>query len=160
MKHLRSQFGEIDRRTFMPLLAAGAALLVRTKTALAQQYPIPQTADQVPGPPPGTAMTKAYVQSAGRTAYLWGWPLVNVSNRAAAFSKAPEPGLLGGIIPVAFGRNAMLTNYISAEQTFIVCPNQDVVLWREGHWPAVAWLGGIAAGAFWIYSGMPMICHY
>jgi hypothetical protein len=31
--------------------------------------------------------------------------------------------------------------------------------WREGRWPAAAWLGGIAAGAFWIYSGMPMICH-
>jgi hypothetical protein len=72
-------------------------------------------------------MTKAYVQSAGRTAYVWGWPLVNMANRAAAFSKAPEPGLLGGLVPVAYGRNAMLTNYISAEETFIACPNQDVV---------------------------------
>ena len=72
-------------------------------------------------------MTTAYVQSVGRAAYLWGWPLVNMANRAAAFSKAPEPGLLGGIIPVAFGRNAMLTGYVSATQTFIACPNQDVV---------------------------------
>jgi hypothetical protein len=132
MKHLKSagsrpQFGEIDRRTLMPLLAAGAALLVQTKTALAQQYPIPQTADQVPGPPPGTLMTKAYVQSAGRTAYLWGWPLVNMASRAASFSKAPEPILLGGIVPVAFGRNAMLTGYVSPEETFVTCPNQDVV---------------------------------
>jgi hypothetical protein len=31
--------------------------------------------------------------------------------------------------------------------------------WHEGHWQAFAWIGGIAAGAFWIYSGMPMICH-
>jgi hypothetical protein len=31
--------------------------------------------------------------------------------RAAAFSKAPEAGLLGGVVPVAFRRNAMLTNY-------------------------------------------------
>ena len=42
-------------------------------------------------------MTKAYVQMVGRMAYLWGWPLVNIANRAAAFSKAPEPGLLGGV---------------------------------------------------------------
>jgi hypothetical protein len=32
-------------------------------------------------------------------------------------------------------------------------------LWRERRWKAIAWLGGIAAGAFWVYSGMPMICH-
>ena len=68
--------------------------------ALAQQVPIPTTAAQVPGQPSGTAMTTAYVQSVGRAAYPWGWPLVNMANRAAAFSKAPEPGLLGGIIPV------------------------------------------------------------
>jgi len=38
-------------------------------------------------------------------------------------------------------------------------PSLLLSLWREGRWPAAAWLGGIAAGAFWIYSGMPMICH-
>jgi hypothetical protein len=114
----------IDRRS---LLEAGAASLMLAGTAWAQQFPIPTTPAEVPGPPPGTAMTKAYVQSAGRTAYVWGWPLVNMANRAAAFSKAPEPGLLGGVVPVASGRNAMLTNYISAEEHFIACPNQDVV---------------------------------
>jgi hypothetical protein len=30
---------------------------------------------------------------------------------------------------------------------------------QEGHWPVVAWFCGIATGAVWIYSGMPMICH-
>jgi hypothetical protein len=39
----------------------------------AQQVLIPETASQVPGPAPGTAMTKAYVQTVGRAAYLWGW---------------------------------------------------------------------------------------
>jgi hypothetical protein len=115
---------ELSRRS---LLGAGAASLMLAGKAWAQQFPIPTTPAEVPGPPPGTAMTKAYVQSAGRTAYVWGWPLVNTANRAAAFSKAPEPGLLGGVVPVAFGRNAMLTGYVSAEQQFIVCPNQDVV---------------------------------
>jgi hypothetical protein len=30
-------------------------------------------------------------------------------------------------VPVAFGRNAMLTGYVSPEETFVTCPNQDVV---------------------------------
>jgi hypothetical protein len=102
---------------------AGLALA----TAPAQQFPIPTSAAEVPGPAPGTAMTKAYVQTVGRAAYMWGWPLVNMANRAIAFSKAPEPGLLGGVVPVAFGRNAMLTGYISPEEHFVTCPNQDVV---------------------------------
>ena len=96
-------------------------------TTQAQQYPIPTTAAEVPGPAAGNTMTKDYVQMVGRMAYFWGWPLVNVANRAVAFSKAPEPGLLGGVVPVAFNRNAMLTGYISPEERFITCPNQDVV---------------------------------
>jgi len=95
--------------------------------AQAQQVAIPTTPAEVPGPPPGAAMISAYVQMVGRMAYLWGWPLVNNANRAAAVSKAPKPGLVGGVIPVAFGRNAMLTDYIKPDQTFVTCTNQDVV---------------------------------
>jgi hypothetical protein len=65
--------------------------------------------------------------SLGRAAYLWGWPLVNNANRHAAFSKAPEPGLLGGVLPIAHNALAMLTNYVSPEQRFVTCTNQDVV---------------------------------
>ena len=54
-------------------------------------------------------MTKEYVATVGRMAYLWGWPLVNMANRGDSFSKATVPVLLGGVVPVAFGRNAMLT---------------------------------------------------
>ena len=72
-------------------------------------------------------MTKAYVQMVGRMAYMWGWPLVNVANRAAGNAKAPAPGLLGGVIPVAYNRIAMLTGYIDPNQHWGVCPNQDVV---------------------------------
>ena len=39
-------------------------------------------------------MTTAYVQSVGRVAYLWGWPLVNSVNRSKAFAEEPKPGLL------------------------------------------------------------------
>jgi hypothetical protein len=53
--------------------------------------------------------------------------MVNSHNRRAAFAGAPAPGLLGGVLPVApVGFNQMLTDYIKPEQTFIVCPNQDV----------------------------------
>jgi hypothetical protein len=104
-----------------------ATLVMPLGSAQAQQIAFPKSAAEVPGPASGTAMTKAYVQTVGRMAYLWGWPLVNMANRSAGFAKAPEPGLLGGVVPVAYGRLAMLTGYISADQHFITCPNQDVV---------------------------------
>jgi hypothetical protein len=111
----------------MPFLGAGAAFLMLAGKAQAQQILIPTTAAQVPGPAPGTAMTKEYVQMVGRMAYIWGWPLVDAANRAIAVSKAPEPGLLGGVVPVAYGGIAMLTGYIRPDQTFVTCTNQDVV---------------------------------
>jgi hypothetical protein len=113
-----------DRRS---LLAAGAASLMLAGRAWAQQVPIPTTAAEVPGPPPGTDFTTAYVQAVGRAAYVWGWPLVNNAARHAAFSKAPEPGLLGGVLPIAHNSLAMLTSYISPTQRFVTCTNQDVV---------------------------------
>src|SRR6476659_6182544 len=105
----------------------GFALGMLAGSASAQQVPIPKTPAEVPGPPAGTAMTKEYVQTVGRMAYLWGWPLVNIVNRSKAFAEAPEPGLLGGVVPVAFNRNAMLTSYIRPDQHFVTCTNQDVV---------------------------------
>ncbi|KQU96027.1 hypothetical protein ASD00_19985 [Ensifer sp. Root31] len=91
------------------------------------QVPIPKTAAEVPGPVPGNTMTNEYVQLVGRMAYVWGYPLVNAHNRREAFRAAPEPGLLGGVVPVApVGFNQMLTGYVQPDQTFIVCPNQDV----------------------------------
>jgi len=114
------------RFKFAPFTIA-VAFATLMGSAQAQQFPIPTTAAEVPGPPPGTAMSKAYVQMVGRMAYIWGWPLVNMANRSGAFSKAPEPGLLGGVLPIAFGRNAMLTGYVSPKETFVTCPNQDVV---------------------------------
>jgi hypothetical protein len=108
------------------LTFVGVFCAVTTTVIRAQQVPLPITAAEVPGPAPGTAMTKPYVQMVARLAYFWGWPLVNAANRAVAFSKAPEPGLLGGVVPVAYNRLAMLTGYISPDQHFIACPNQDV----------------------------------
>ncbi len=73
-------------------------------------------------------MHPEYAKSVARMAYIWGYPMVNMINRRAAIGSAPEPGLMGGVIPVSpTGRIAMLNNYIKPVQSFIACPNQDVV---------------------------------
>jgi hypothetical protein len=110
------------------LASVATITLLATPGLRAQQVPIPTTAAEVPGPTPGTAMTKNYVQMVGRAAYFWGYPLVATNNRRAAFAKAPESILLGGAIPMApVGYLTMLNDYIKPEEKFIVCPNQDVV---------------------------------
>jgi hypothetical protein len=58
-------------------------------------------------------------------AYMWGWPLVSAANRAAAAAKLPEPGLVGGMMPMASNRIGMLTDYISPGERYVTCPNQD-----------------------------------
>jgi hypothetical protein len=97
-------------------------------TVEAQQVSPAKNGVQAPDLASGTPMTREYVQMVGRMAYLWGWPLVNVHNRRATMAMTPEPGLNGGIIPVApIGHIAMLTDYIQPDQTYITCTNQDVV---------------------------------
>jgi hypothetical protein len=115
------------------LIAAALISALAFTTAQAQQVTQPKSAAEVPGPASGTTMTKEYVQTVGRMAYVWGWALVNSHNRRAAFAyvtgqNGNVPGLNGGILPMApVGLNAMLTDYIKPEQTFVTCPNQDVV---------------------------------
>jgi hypothetical protein len=97
-------------------------------SVIAQQVPAPKSAAEIPGTPAGTVMTKEYVEAVGRIAYIWGWPLVNNLNRAEAVKDLPEPGLLGGILPVSPpGQVSMLTDYIKEEERFVTCPNQDTV---------------------------------
>ena len=88
----------------------------------------PRWRRDVPGPVAGAPLSKEYVEAVGRVAYLWGWPLVNMQNRLKLFATAPEPGLLGGVLPVApTNRLAMLSDYVAPEQRFVTSPNQDVV---------------------------------
>jgi hypothetical protein len=101
--------------------------LVATFPPQTSQVPSPRNAAEVPGPPAGSAMTTKYVQTVGLMAYIWGWPLINNAHRHAAFSRAPEPGLLGGVLPIAHNALAMLTSYVSPDQRFVTCTNQDVV---------------------------------
>jgi hypothetical protein len=114
------------------IVAVALACALALTPVHAQQVLIPAKAAQVPGPASGTAMTKEYVQTVGRMAYVWGYALVNSHNRRAAFAYVTSqngnvPGLNGGVLPMApVGLNSMLTDYIKPEQTFVACPNQDV----------------------------------
>ena len=103
------------------------SMLTLVGNAHAQQVPIPKTAAEVPGPTHGP-MTTASVQMLGRAAYVWGWPLVYVYNQRTELTKAPETGLLAGILPIGPANQVvMLTTYIDPRETFIAIPNQDVV---------------------------------
>lgn len=105
------------------LVSLSVIVLVR-----AQQVAQPKSAADVPGTPEGTVMTKEYVEMVGRLAYVWGWPLVNNYNRAERVKDLPEPGRLGGILPVSPpGHVSMLTDYIDEKERFVTCPNQDTV---------------------------------
>jgi len=114
-------------RSAAVLVSVATIALLAAPDLQAQQVPIPTTAAEVPGPAPGTAMGKTYVQMVGRMAYLWGWEPVNNANRHKLFSGATEPGLVGGVLPVAHNAVAMLTSYISPDQRFVATSNQDVV---------------------------------
>lgn len=82
----------------------------------------------VTGPVPNTVMTKDYVYYMGKQMYFWGWPLVNLHNRVLVMERVPEPGLNGGVVPVApVSHLSMLADYITPDQRYVACPNQDVV---------------------------------
>jgi len=79
-------------------------------------------------PATGVQMHPDYARTIAATAYLWGWPMVNQFNRRAAITQAPTPGRLNGVLPCApRGHLGMLNDYIDPGQTFVACPNQDVV---------------------------------
>src|SRR5262245_44020549 len=83
---------------------------------------------EIPQPVPGTRMNAAYVGMIGRFAFLWAWPLVNMHNRRLAMLKVPQPGLMGGIVPVAPPNSLFrLRVYIEPQERLVACPNQDVV---------------------------------
>lgn len=94
--------------------------------ALAGQSIVAQIAP--PQPVPGTRMMEAYVEQTGRFSYFWAWPMVNMHNRRLLMESIPEPGLMGGIVPVAPPNSlCMLRDYIEPQERLVACPNQDVV---------------------------------
>ncbi|WP_323908713.1 DUF1254 domain-containing protein [Aeromonas caviae] len=90
--------------------------------------PHPTTFDQLNHPVAEVQMPESYVKAIAQQAYIWGYPMVNQFNRRATITQAPEPALNGGMVPVApMGQLSMLTDYIKPAETFVTCPNQDVV---------------------------------
>lgn len=79
-------------------------------------------------PATGITMSAGYARTIAQLAYVWGWPMVNMVNRNAKITQAPRPSRLNGVLPAApRGRLAMLSDYIDPAETFVTCPNQDVV---------------------------------
>ena len=107
-------------------------------------------------PADGIVMHPEYAKTVGRMAYVWGWPLVNMQNRNDRITKAPHPGLLGGILPAApRGQVGMLHDYIVPEETFVTCPNQDVVyglgFFSLDEEPVIAQVPDFG-DRFWVYA--------
>jgi hypothetical protein len=95
---------------------------------MTSQNPTPRTAADLNSVPPGTVMTAEFARMFARDVYVWGWPIVNAFHRRVSFATAPEPGLLGGVVPAApTGYVAMLSHYIDPAQRWVAHPNQDVV---------------------------------
>ena len=108
------------------VLLLGTSLAAVTP-ALAQMQP-KTTVSDLNVPPAQATPQASYVRAIARMAYIWGWPLVNMQNRFDTITRAPEPALLGGMVPVApRGQIAMLHSYVDPRERFIACPNQDVV---------------------------------
>ncbi|MGI6853307.1 DUF1254 domain-containing protein [Mesorhizobium sp. 1B3] len=107
-------------------------------------------------PATGIVMHPDYARTIAQMAYIWGWPMVNMINRYAKITQAPHPGLLGGILPAApRGQVGMLHDYIEPSETFVTCPNQDVVyglgFFSLDEEPVVAQVPDFG-DRFWVYA--------
>jgi hypothetical protein len=133
-----------------------ATSLAGGSATFAQQAPAQQTVADLSRPSPEVTPHPAYVEAVARSAYLWGWPMVNMLNRRATITQAPQPGLLNGVLPVApLSRVAMLSDYIDPAETFVTCPNQDVVyglgFFDLDQEPVVAQVPDFG-DRFWVYA--------
>ena len=81
----------------VPTAITGASVAVPTKAAQAQA----SGAMQITEPATGIIMQPGYARTIAQMAYVWGWPIVNMINRRAAITQAPQPGHLNGVLPAA-----------------------------------------------------------
>jgi hypothetical protein len=124
--------------------------------ATASQAEVASNASEITMPATGILMHPGYARTIAQMAYVWGWPMVNMLNREAQITQAPFPGLLGGILPVApRGQLSMLHDYIEPSETFVTCPNQDVVyglgFFSLDDEPVVAQVPDFG-DRFWVYA--------
>ncbi|MGW4529633.1 DUF1254 domain-containing protein [Nocardia sp. NPDC004340] len=105
-----------------------SAAPLNQKNAVEIDAPASGSSAELTKPVTGIEMFDSYARTIAQTAYVWGWPLVNMRNRHDQITQAPEPGLLNGVVPAApQGYLSMLSSYIDPAETFVACPNQDVV---------------------------------
>ncbi|MFT3685313.1 MAG: DUF1254 domain-containing protein [Phycisphaerales bacterium] len=141
-------------RSLLAVLVACAGSV--TSAAYAQQVPAPGTFADVVAPADGIAMSPGYARVVAQQAYIWGWPMVNMLNRNAKITQAPHPGLLNGVLPAApRGQVGMLHDYIEPTETFVTCPNQDVVyglgFFSLDEEPVIAQVPDFG-DRFWVYA--------
>jgi hypothetical protein len=118
------------------------------------------TVHSVPGPVPGYNISAEYARLVARQTYFWAWPMVNVYNRLLAMRQVPQPGLNGGIVPVAPPNHlSMLHDYIEPQERFVACPNQDVVygsaIFDLNQTPVVVQVPDFGA-RFWVYQAVDL----
>jgi hypothetical protein len=136
-----------------PTMLSAASVMAAAGTAQAQDTCLLPDITQ---PATGILMHPGYASAIAQMAYIWGWPIVNMLNRRARITQAPQPGLLGGILPVApRGQIGMLHDYIEPSETFVTCPNQDVVyglgFFSLDEEPVVAQVPDFG-DRFWVYA--------
>ena len=135
--------------------ATATAAEAKGNTKVTGRQADPSAAKEVQ-PPAGLPMHAGYAQVIARMAYVWGWPMVNMLNRNARITQAPHPGLLNGVLPAApRGQVGMLHDYIDPAETFVTCPNQDVVyglgFFSLDEEPVVAQVPNFG-DRFWVYA--------
>lgn len=144
----------LGTRTAPAVATFAASVTIATDTAQAEQV---STLDMnVTEPATGVVMQPDYARTIAQMAYVWGWPIVNMINRRAAITQATQPGHLNGVLPAApRGQIAMLADYIEPSQTFVTCPNQDVVyglgFFSLDEEPVIAQVPDFGE-RFWVYA--------
>ena len=109
---------------FTRAVARAVVCAVAGLTSVAQAQPLepsPGWVRAMPSGPDATVkITEEYARLVARDAYFWAWPLINIYNKRLAFSQAPEPGLMNGVLPMApVNRLAMLRDYVEPEERFV-----------------------------------------
>jgi hypothetical protein len=149
-----ASFAALGAGAAAPAAISAASVVVTADTAQAQQDP--RTASQVTEPATGIVMHPDYARTIAQVAYVWGWPIVNMMNRRSTITQAPQPALLNGVLPISpRGHLAMLSDYIDPAETFVTCPNQDVVyglgFFSLDEEPVVAQVPDFGT-RFWVYA--------
>ncbi|MEW6438658.1 MAG: DUF1254 domain-containing protein [Pseudomonadota bacterium] len=142
--------------TAIPTAASISSFALAADATQAQEASASAPPSKLTQPATGIMMQRSYASTIAQFAYVWGWPIINMMNRKAKITQAPYPGHLNGVLPAApRGQIAMLADYIEPSETFVTCPNQDVVyglgFFDLNEEPVVIQVPDFGA-RFWVYA--------